>query len=104
MSSNSLAGLSLGGPLFFLSPAKRLESTDRDLLTNLAQSCKPAAVGMCEYSSSVNICSTERVLYTPKDNLKQFLANYIHANYYIRVQEKCPLQWGGGGPVEHIQT
>lgn len=77
----------------FLSPANRLVSTDRDLLTNLAQSCKPAAVGMFAYSSSVNICFYRKGPYSPKDNFKQFLANYKHActaNYYIRVQEKDP--------------
>lgn len=53
-SANSLAGQSIRGP--FLSPARRLVSTDRILTIHLAQSRKPAAVGMFAYSGSANIC------------------------------------------------
>lgn len=70
-SSNILARQSIGGaPLFITS--QRLVSTDRDLLTNLAQSCKPAAVGMYTYSSSVNICFYRKGPYNPEDNFKHF--------------------------------
>lgn len=79
----------------FLSPAKRLVSTDRDLPTNLTQSCKPAAVGMFAYSGSVNICFYRMGPYSPEDNFKQLFANYKHActaNYSICVQESKPAE------------
>lgn len=90
-SANSLAGQSIRGP--FLSPAKRLVSTDRILTIDLAQSRKPAAVGMFAYSGSANICFHKIGPNSHKDNFKQLLANYRHAftaNYSIRVQEKYP--------------
>lgn len=68
-SANSLAGQCIRAS--FLSPVKRLVSTDRDLPTNLAQSCKPAAVGMFAYSGSVNICFYRMGPYSPEDNFKK---------------------------------
>lgn len=68
-SANSLAGQCIRAS--FLPPVKRLVSTDRDLPTNLAQSCKPAAVGMFAYSGSVNICFYRMGPYSPEDNFKK---------------------------------
>lgn len=79
----------------FLSPVKRPVSTDRDLPTNLAQSCKPAAVGMFAYSGSVNICFYRMGENSPEDNFKKLLANYKRActaNYSVRVPEEYPYR------------
>lgn len=75
------------GPLS--SPAKSLVSTDTDLLTNLAQSCKPAAVGMRAYSSSVNICSTERLL-----AILRTTSNNFWPIRYMHEQQSTKHTWG----------
>lgn len=89
---NSLAGQNIRAS-FYHQPRDLCQQTD--LPTNLEQSCKPAAVGMFEYSGSVNICFYRMGPYNTEDNFKQLLANYKHActaNYSIRVQEKYPCR------------
>lgn len=55
---------SISGPLFITS---QKTCVNRDLLTILAQSCKPAADGMFAYSGSVNICFYCIGSYRPED-------------------------------------
>ena len=101
---NCLAGQSIRASFF--SPAERLVSTDRDLPTNLAQSCKPAAVGMFAYSGSVNICFYRMGPYSAEDNFKQ-LFGQLQTCMYSKLQYTCarkvPLQ-RGKEPVENIQS
>lgn len=90
----------------FFSPAKRLVSTDRDLPTNLTQSCKPAAVGMFAYSGSVNICFYRMGPYSAEDNFKQ-LFGQLQTCMYSKLQYTCarkvPLR-REKEPVENIQS
>lgn len=85
----------------FLSPANRLVSTDRELPTNLVQSCKPAAVGMLAYSGSVNICFYRMCPYSPEDNFKQLfwpiINMHVQQNTVYSCKKSTPGYEGEGG-------